>query len=691
MPPPEAAAPPEKLLGERIDSVARRLRTRFVMRACGLGALVGTSVTALSLALSVRGAHGSVAAVLGAAAAAAAYLQPARPRWRPAAAARAIEAARPESRNVVITAEELRRMPDRARSWIRSRVFADAARAVDGLAAGAVVPLFRDGAALGIALAIWTIAAAGVVQRLPGIAWPPVERAAPGGSPEGERPPRLVATVFPPAYLAEPTLTLENPDRINAVRGSRLVLSLQSAGTDWRIRFGSRPLPARTENSAVTVELPLVEDGYLAIERPDAASARRLVPVTISPDGGPAVRIEMPARDLLVTRATGSLRIEASARDDHALHSLELRYTKVSGSGEQFTFREGVLALEVNRDSAREWKGRSTLALSAFGLEPGDALVYRAVGRDGRGDEGLGSSETYFVEVAGPGQAVPAGFELPPDRERYAFSQQMIVLKIERLRSRERSMPRDTVAGEAADIAAEQRAVRAHFVFLTGGHVEDEEEEAAHSHEIQEGRLENTARREIGLAIRHMTLAEQALVAVRTGDALPSARAAVGALQRAFGRNRYLLRTLPVRSRLDPSRRLSGDARSAADWSRMLPAPDIDPAARAGREILTALLDLAERVSMDRQRVESDALASLAERALGVDPAAETWTKISRGFLSLRDAVDAGLSAPELMKRINEIMPLVSAEAQRHSSGSWTMSDPDHVVRGIWAEERNRR
>ena len=64
-------------------------------------------------------------------------------------------------------------------------------------------------------------------------------------------------------------------------------------------------------------------------------------------------------------------------------------------------------------------------------------MIYRVVGRDARpGDAGFASSDTFFIEIAGPGQVALAGFELPPDRERYALSQQMIVLKLERLRAR---------------------------------------------------------------------------------------------------------------------------------------------------------------------------------------------------------------------------------------------------------------
>ncbi len=99
-----------------------------------------------------------------------------------------------------------------------------------------------------------------------------------------------------------------------------------------------------------------------------------------------------------------------------------------------------------------------------------------------------------------------------------------------------------------------------------GGHVEDEEEEAEQSHEIQEGRLENTARREISRRSATWRVAEQALVAIDTAAALAQAKLAVDALQRAFGRNRYILRTLPVRSRVDPSRRLTGKLDDASGW-----------------------------------------------------------------------------------------------------------------------------
>ena len=132
-----------------------------------------------------------------------------------------------------------------------------------------------------------------------------------------------------------------------------------------------------------------------------------------------------------------------------------------------------------------------------------------------------------------------------------------------------------------------------------GGHVEDEEAEAEHSHEIQEGRLENTARREIIDAIQHMGRVEVGLAAVNTGAALPPARAAVEALQRAFGTNRYFLRTLartkPRRPVTPPDGRAIQDA---SDWRRELYPPAADPAVDAARTTLLAqLLELTPGIS----------------------------------------------------------------------------------------------
>ena len=109
----------------------------------------------------------------------------------------------------------------------------------------------------------------------------------------------------------------------------------------------------------------------------------------------------------------------------------------------------------------------------------------------------------------------------------------------------------------------EQRMVRAEVVFLGGGEIEDEVEEAAHSHELAEGRLENRGRAEMLRAINFMSRAEAQLNDGRADEALAFERQALASLERALDRRRYFLRTLPDRSRIDATRRLTGDRRDA--------------------------------------------------------------------------------------------------------------------------------
>jgi hypothetical protein len=510
------------------------------------------------------------------------------------------------------------------------------------------------------------------------------------GRAEGVRPPRdsaIEVTITPPDYIRAAPRTLRNPDRIDAVQGSRLSLGIVGQGR-WRVRFGNDQLPLRMEGGRSIVDLSLAQSGYLAIEGGSGdATASRLVPVSVAPDRAPSIRVNAPAKDLLLPNAKPTIRVEASATDDYALQSLDLRFTKVSGTGEQFEFKEGSIPLDIVRESDRVWNARAQLALATLALAPGDSIVYRIVGRDRRpGEAGLSSSDTYLIEIAGPGQVALEGFEMPPDRERYALSQQMIVLKLERLHARERSLERAALEEEIGNIAAEQRAVRANFVFLTGGHVEDEEQEAEQSHEIQEGRLENTAHREIVAAIQHMSRAEQGMAAVSTAAALASARAAVAALQRAFGRNRYFLRTVPVRSRIDPSRRLSGETSSAADWRRELfparfEAPDV-----AARTVLLRVIELAPEARAGS--LPPAALTAVAEEALGVDVGSPEWQAISKLLLQVRDGLQN--DAAERARLVNAAVGRIAAVVQRTAVPLTRPAMGDAALRSAWTEERRR-
>lgn len=683
MPPPEPA----------FDAVARPLRAistrlaavdflRTMTWAVPLAAV-------LFLVASRAGMSRFASVVLAAAAglvAGAVWLRVRSRTWQPAYAARAVERAHSDSRNVVVTAEEFLRHPDRTRPAIRDRVFAGAA-AILARDATAVVPIRRAAGVAFIALLAAVALARGWPQRA-AVVLQQAARDAAAAVRGGEGTFRLSVIVTPPDYTGQAPRTADDPERLDVLEGSRLRLVLR--GAEWRVRFGSQPLPSKDDDGSRVIDLPVVRSGYLALEPIDEARAseRRLVPVTVTPDRAPTIRIDAPAKDLLLPDATQTVQISAAATDDLGLRSLDLRYTRISGSGEQFEFQEGTIPIAIAQDSPQSWKARASIALPALGLDPGDSVVYRVVGRDRRpGDEGLATSDTFFIEIAGPGQVALPGFELPPDQERYAMSQQMIVLKLERLRAREKTLDRPALEAEIATIAAEQRAVKSNFIFLTGGTVEDEEEEAEHSHEIQEGRLENTARREIGIAIQHMTVTEQALAKVSVASALPPARAAVEALQKAFGRNRYFLKTLPVRSRVDPARRLTGELASAADWRRELFPAITDGRMVSAGEILARVVELAP--AMQSGTIPPAALTALAEQALTVDPASADWQKISRAFIELRDRGSSG--ADERARAANAIVAALNAVVQRQALRPNGPASSDSSLAGAWGEERRRQ
>ena len=60
-------------------------------------------------------------------------------------------------------------------------------------------------------------------------------------------------------------------------------------------------------------------------------------------------------------------------------------------------------------------------------------VVYRAAATDKRPGAPPSESDSYIAEILAPGSEAVAGFAIDQDQERYALSQQMIIVKTERL------------------------------------------------------------------------------------------------------------------------------------------------------------------------------------------------------------------------------------------------------------------
>jgi uncharacterized protein DUF4175 len=674
-------ASPEVSAWDRSDAVLRRVRRRLITADVLMAASFGGAFGALLAALARHFAWpaiGWVASFVSVVAVGVSWLVRQRARRSAGATAARIERLHPHFQNVVFTAVELSENLDRAQSWVRQRVFADAEASLRSLDPRTVVSLVRP---VALCIATMTVAIAvafGVHERAGRVVQTVLERAG-RGTPAGSN--AIAVIVEPPSYTRLPITRLSNPERIDAVEGTRLRIDIDPSSVA-SVRFGSVVLRTVMNKNVASAELTLKASGYLAVESQQRLT---LIPVRVMPDRPPAIRVEQPGHDLLLVEAKRFVSVEASVTDDYAVANLTLRYTKVSGSGEQFEFREGELPLTMLQRDRLAWRGRATFALPTLGLQAGDSLVYRFVARDDRaGEAGMSASDTFFIEIAGPDQVAVEGMAMPPDRERYALSQQMIVLKIERLRQRESGLAREAVQEQGADIAAEQRAVKANFIFLMGGHVEDEEIEAEQSSEIQEGRLENTSRREIVRAIDDMTRTEQALAAVDTASALRHAKLAVEALQRAFGQNRYILRALQGRDRIDPTRRLTGKLDEARGAHRSGGASEPDVKAAGIRGLFTSAMGVADDLAAGRA-IETK-LPALSESALAIDPSDPTWQRVAQQFGALRDRLAMGESRDRLEARLRDTLGLIAAEAQRVAL-TLPIASGAPALRSAWAHE----
>lgn len=601
--------------------------------------LVGAWTTGVPTALSRAAALGTFALF------AAALGGRAWRRWTPARVAAVIESRRGGLDNLVVTAEEI---ASRAgSSWhptIEAEVAAAALARLETASPGDVQPLAGP-----LALGVGAMAALIVLLA----ALPSAQR--PGDAAARHVDPTAASAVLAagdlrvmitsPAYARREAATLVNPTSLAVLEGSRIRLETSDDAPAALVNLDGTASAFTDESGHRYFEFTAMESRPLLIRFGTApgASADRLVTLRVHADERPIVRIDQPARDLIFPDATGQVAVAITARDDVGLASLALRYTKVSGSGETFTFQEGEWPVRIERAAAGDWTARADLSLETLKLEDGDTLVYRAVARDGKPGADPALSDSFLIEIGRLAGVASTGFALPEDRDRQAISQQMLIIKTERLHADRAKLSTQAFVEQARLLAIEQRMVKAEFEFMTGGVVEDEIEEAAHSHELAEGRFENEGQVELITAIREMARAEARLNTADTSQALVYERAALRALQRAFDRRRYLLRTLPERTRIDLSRRLSGELDLAGSSTRPVGATTADPFLERARDLLSEI-DSAEPALTNA--------AALASRILALDPASEDLQNAALRVAAARDSSALATAARDAQRLV---------------------------------------
>lgn len=548
-----------------------------------------------------------------------------------------IERRAPECRNIVITAAELLDAPERVEPYVGEVVRREATAKVAALDPAILFPARHAFAAFGALLIAWTLTLAIAASRDRANA--PIFGAT--SSATAARVDQIDVVVTPPVYSGQPVQNLRDPVRIEALAGSRIELSIKAIADTIGLETlsGRQTLPVRDRRAIVVMQADA--DGFIAVEASSAgrAGARRLIGLSVTPDHPPRVRITAPGKDMFLSDAKRTIPVTIETDDDIGLGSLSLRYTRVSGSGERFTFIEGEVPLAVTRSDGRRWSARGELKLAALALEQGDMLVYRGVATDKRPGAAPTESDAFLVEITSPGMIAAEGFALDDQQDKYALSQQMVILKTERLIARSAGLSPESLTYHSQMIAAEQRAVRAEFVFMMGGEVAEEviaaagltdineEAEAANEADLGAGRMVNRGRIALVQSIRWMSRASTALNEADPVKALPQEKAALVALQQAFSRTRYLLRALTQRERLDLSRRLTGVLAAASRDVRTVGEPVTNPKVVALRRALAGIATLA-----GTPEVPADATSTtsrLAQSVLEVDPSALPLQKVA--------------------------------------------------------------
>jgi hypothetical protein len=560
-----------------------------------------------------------------------------------------IERRAPASRNLVITAAELVDRPSATPPYVVSRVLHDAAELTGALDLTRTLPARRTAIGLATGVAVWLAA---VTITMTGLG----RSAGTAGARPGPDAPASIAAieirVTPPPYSGLPSRTLGDPSRIEAFAGSQLhvTVTASAVGVTMERVSGTQPLAAR--GTSFTGDLIADADGFLAIaavDRSGQSISRRLIGLSVTPDRAPRVRVTAPGRDLLFAHGRRTVDLAIEADDDLGLESLEVRYTKVQGAGENFSFIEGELPLAVVRANDRSWTGRGALRLEPLALEAGDMVIYRGVARDRRPGAPPALSDTFIIEIAAPGALASEGFAMDDRQDRYAISQQMVIVKTERLIARRASLPAADLADEASSLAAEQRQVRAEFVFMMGGELADagldlttlnEVQEAERESDLAAGYLVNQGRADLIRAIRAMSHASTLLDRPELAGALAEEKTALTYLQRAFARSRYILRALTTRERLDLSRRLTGVLAAIARGSRPAVEADATPRVTALR---TALAELAALIG-DTAGLDAAAnrVTALAQAVLRVDPASEPVRAVAADLTAAAGQLNGG-------------------------------------------------
>jgi hypothetical protein len=527
--------------------------------------------------------HGPLGAGLGAAAGVVLA-----PRWTAAVAGRALQRGRPvlgRALEAYLEGGGLSLRP-RLEAWVAARL----------------VPVWPWQGLLGLALA--------GAFALAALAWPrTVAPLAPTTASVQLPVLDVTARVEPPRYTGWPEAPGALP-QLRALRHSVVHLHVHTNAT--RVSLGEKGRPEAAlvpEGDAVDIAIPLEASRTLRLAVPQGPVV--LVELEAVPDEAPRVTLKAPAADRTLTARPDAFPLRASARDDVGVRTLGFRWTLATGQGEGMHFKSGAVPGHGRR-GGQTAEATASLDPLALGMRAGDTLVVWAEATDGNLPDGpgVGRSDVRILrweEAVADFTGTASGGLLPPPPSQ--LSERELLARTERLvRARPGRQERVRRATELAEV---QRHLRESFGFFLQAESQTGPELDVDAAEVSESG-DARARRQLAQAVSEMWGAEAELSMGNPAGALAPERAAVKALDAAFGTERLSLRArAPPDKPVDEGRRLSG----AQAGLRPGPAPASAQPVRDTRavEVLARRLLLSAEVGVTAEtaRALADALWAL--------------------------------------------------------------------------------
>jgi hypothetical protein len=377
------------------------------------------------------------------------------------------------------------------------------------------------------------------------------------GVPVGSRLINLKVEVTPPAYAGQPRQTIDDPETVSALVGSRVIVIGRgsSAGVVARLGDAEQGVSGSQSSWRTQIEMPAKPAALRFTDR----TYERVIVLDPQIDGPPKVVLTSPVRDTTLRTPQLVVRLHAQATDDIGLVSGYYEYLITSGSGEIFTGRTINTPL-VDFGRARSGTLDATLDLNSLKLSQGDLVSIRAIVRDANTLSGpsIGTSDTRTIRIARADEYDSVSIEAaaPPPIDSSAMSQRMLILMTEALVKKEKTLSRQEWVKQSTDIGTIEDRIRKHVYDIL---YQAESQEAPADTEEAESDVHLVLNKDLKEAYDALWDAVRSLQIAEPKPALPPMRVALAALDRARLAQRLYLRGTPPKIIVDLQRvRLTG-------------------------------------------------------------------------------------------------------------------------------------